>query len=172
MNHENARARNDARSTPIELDARRVKVLTLRLHRMTQAQISTALAIDQTTVSRDLTWIAQHWKERFGVPAALDPSQEIGEAIALFADIETSALVEFDTLTETALQRGLSLVFISKQRMACLRTAMEARQRRVSLLQGLGLLDRQPENIGVTLGADGIRQALRDEGLLPRDGSR
>lgn len=161
MNNENTRAaEDDARSTRDELEARRGKVLTLRLRRMTQAQIATALGVDQATISRDLAWIAQHWKERFGTPATLDPTQEIGEAIALFADVEVAALRAF-----TKLMAG--------EARACnayLRTAMIARQMRVNLLQDLGFIDRQIGAVGMAFRADAVRQALREEGLLLTDG--
>ena len=148
------------RRTPVELEERRLQVLTLRLCRLPQRQIAGALKVDQSTISRDLQWIAQHWRERYGTPPGLDPAEEIGEAIAVFTDVEGAALRDYHRLTLDQ----------AKQRNACLRMAILARQMRVNLLLDLGFLDRQIGNIGGTLGADTIRQALGDQGLLATDG--
>lgn len=161
MNNEATRAaEDDARSTLDELEGRRVKVKTLRLRGLTQGAMAQALGVDQSTISRDMTWIRNHRKELFGDHSTFDSAQEIGEAVALFADAEVSALRDFSRLKPDQ----------SAARIACLRTALMARQMRVNLLRDLGFLDRQIGNIGVTLRADAIRQALRDEGVLITDG--
>lgn len=145
---------DDARSTLDELEGRRIKVVTLRLRRSTQAQIAQALQVDQSTVSRDLAWIAEHRKELFGSPAKLNVEDEIGEAYDFYCDVESKAL------------RGFSKAEDAKAQNTFLRTAILARGQRIRLLQDLGFLGRQNGCMGITLRADAVRQALRDEGLL------
>jgi Homeodomain-like domain len=145
-----------ANSASIEIDERRQHVVTLRLRGLSQTQIARSLKVHQSTVSRDGRWIAEHWKELYGTPANLQIEQEIGEAIDLFQDTEVSALRDYHRLNAEK----------AKQRNACLRTAILARQMRVNLLLSLGLLHRQSGNSGVTLRADVVRQMLRDSGLL------
>lgn len=147
------------RSMLPDVEGRRAKVLSLRARRYTQLQIAQALQVDQATVSRDLAWIREHWAEKFGSPSKLEPPEEIGEAIALFAEVEMQALRDFSKLKTSE----------ARSRNAYLRTALIARQMRVNLLRDLGFIDRQIGNIGVTLRADAVRQALRDAGLLITD---
>lgn len=109
---------------------------------------------------RDLHWISLHWREQYGASPRIEPTEEIGEAIAVFTDAEVAAWRDYHRLNLDQ----------AKQRNACLRTVLLARQMRVNLLRDLGFLDRQIGNIGVMLRADAIRQALHDEGLLVTDG--
>lgn len=146
----------DTRATESELEERRLKVLTLRLRRYSQTEIARVLQVDHSTVSRDLAWIAANRKEMFGTPAKLQVEQEIGEAIDVFRDAEASAFRDFNRLGAAD----------AKARNACLRTAILARQMRVNLLQNLGFINRQIGSMGITLRADAVRHALRDEGLL------
>lgn len=140
------------------LAVRRHRVLSLTLRRMNQEQIAQALNVNQATVSRDLNWIRHHWRDAYGIPATVSPAEEIGMAVALYDDAETAALREFN---------APSNVSNSRQRMACLRTAMLARQMRTTLLQDVGIVDRQVGTVTVTSArADDIRTILRDEGLL------
>lgn len=138
---------------------RRLQVLTMRLRRVSQRQIAQALNVTQATISRDLDWIRDHWVKDFGPPGAaagLKAHEEIGEAVALFADVEYSALRDFSQLQPKE----------SRGRNACLRTALLARQMRLNLLQDLGFIDRQVGTVALTWRADVVRDALREEGLL------
>lgn len=162
--HENSEdtraAEADARSTLDELEGRRVKVTTLRLRGLTQEAMAQALGVDQSTISRDIAWIRNHRRELFGDHSTFDSAQEIGEAVALFADVEMSALRDFSRLKPDQ----------SRARIACLRTAMMARQMRVNLLRDLGFLDRPIGNVGMAIRTDAVRQALIEEGLILPDG--
>jgi len=144
--------------TDAELEERRQKVLALRLRRYSQKTIAQALGVSQATVSADLKWIADHRKELYGTPARLKVEQEIGEAIDIYAEIEVTALKDLSKIDATD----------AKARNGCMRTVIMARSMRVSLLQDLGFIDRQ---LGVTsstltIRAEAVRKALRDEGLL------
>lgn len=138
-----------------ELEARRLRVVELRLLRKySQQQIATVLGVDQATISRDIAWIAQHRKELFGSPAKLEVESEIGEAYDFYCDVEAKAL------------RGFHKAEDAKGQNTYLRTAILARGQRINLLQDLGFIDRQLGQIGLTLRADAVRAALREEGLL------
>jgi len=141
-------------ATEGELEDRRLQVLTLRLRKYSQSQIGKVLGVDQSTVSRDLAWIAEHRKALFGSPSKLDVENEIGEAYDFYADVESKAL------------RGFAKATDAKAQNAYLRTAILARGQRMGLLQDLGLVERQIGTFGVTLRADVLRSALREEGLL------
>jgi hypothetical protein len=143
------------------LAVRRHRVLSLTLRRMNQDQIAQALNVNQATVSRDLHWIRHNWRDAYGIPATVSPAEEIGMAVALYEDAETAALREFHSINTGPTTNN------SRHRMACLRTAMLARQMRTALLQDVGIVDRQVGTVTVTSArADDIRTILRDEGIL------
>lgn len=72
-----------------ELELRRQRVLQLRLRQMTEAAIAAVIGVDQKTVSRDLRWIVKHWRDLYGLRPKFDPAEEVGAALALFADVES-----------------------------------------------------------------------------------
>jgi hypothetical protein len=145
------------------LDERRQAVMQLRMRRLSQAKIAAALApaypgYSQGMVSRDLEWIRKHWRDRYGSPSKVDPAEEVGEAIEMFRETEYQAMKDFHRMKPEE----------SRGRNTCLRTAMLARQMRIALMQDLGFIDRRPvtANLQISLRADQVRRALRDEGLL------
>jgi hypothetical protein len=153
-----------------EIEDRRMRVLALRLRRMSEPAIAAILNVSHATVSRDLQWIKEHWRKQYGVPAGLNPQEFIGETIAVYQDHEAAAMLEYHDLKQQAANRRLSPMFVSRARMQALRTAMAARQLQVNLLQDLGLVDRELGSVDVrhrVAKADDIRQLLREEGLLP-----
>ena len=139
-----------------ELWHRRQRVQSLRLRGFSQRQIAEALNVSQGTISNDLKWVREHRREQFGVPARFDPEQEIGEAVALFAEVEASALRDYSRLPQNNV----------KDRNVCLRTAMSARLSRVHTLQDQGILERQVGTVGIAIRADAVRATLVREGLL------
>jgi predicted transcriptional regulator len=155
---------------PPDVELRRKEVVRLRLRRMSQLAIASLLGVDQSTISRDLRWIRQHWKEKYGSPRGVSPEHELGEAVAMYEDTEQSALMEFHMIQQAAATRKLSPMFVSRQRMACLRTALVARRMRIELLQENGLIDRKLGTLGVdhtmSMKADEIRNFLQEEGML------
>jgi hypothetical protein len=150
--------------TPHELvvDQRRRAVLALWVHRMPGAAIARELGVHHSTVQADLEWIRDHWGKAFGEQAQIEPSQQIGQAIAVYDDAEGEAMAEYHLLA------NVPGVAKSRARMDCLRTAMDARGRRIELLQDLGFLDRRIGRLDVDHGvrAEDIRAILQKEGLL------
>lgn len=142
--------------------SRRQKVQTLRLRGFTQQQIASALSTDQSTVSRDLAWIRAHRDDVFGTTGKYDTSQELGEAVALFQDVEMSALRDYARLPTSNV----------KDRNACLRTAVFTRLSRLNVLQDAGFLERKIGTVGIQLRADAVRDTLIRDGLLLPAGSR
>lgn len=157
------------------MEDRRKRVLALWLRGMTQPAIAAIVQASQPTISRDLAWIVENWKHKYGAPGGFDPAQFIGETIAMFQDHEQAALLEFHELKQSAASRRISPMFVSRARMAARRTAMVARQQQVNFLQDLGFVDRQIGSVDVkhrVAKADDIRQLLRDEGMLLEGGPR
>jgi hypothetical protein len=150
----------------VQLEERRFKVMRLRhVQKLSEPQIAQLLAVSQPTISRDLAWIAQHWRERYGVPAGVDPAHEIGEALAVFEESERNAMRDYGKVAKAVSQGSIEAVRIG---VLCNRQAMEARQRRVNLLQDTGMLNRELGHVDVTgrVQADDVRGFLRSEGLL------
>ncbi len=142
--------------------ARRLRVQTLRLRGFTQTQIGDTLQVSQATISRDLTWIQESRREQFGIQSKFDAADEIGEAVALFRDVEISALRDYARLPSMNV----------KDRTACLRSAMFARLSRLNVLQDHGILERKLGDVGLTVRADVVRATLVKEGLLLPEGRR
>lgn len=144
---------------------RRRSVLALRLRDLPETAIARALNVGQATVSRDLQWIRAHWGHLYGVTKGVAVEEEIGEAVSVYADAEQQALMEYHALAATS----APLTTRARARMDCLRTVMDARSRRVDLLQDLGFLERQIGSVSLTIArADELRAALRSEGLLSK----
>lgn len=164
-----------------DVELRRQRVVQLRLRKMTLRAIAAVVGVDESTVSRDLKEIRERWQQLYGAKPELDASEMVGESLELYAEAESLALLEYTNLGQTAKDRRLSPMFAARQRMACLRTAMTARQLAVNLLQDLGLMERQLGTLGVaaTVGsATEIRRRLIDGGIkvteddLTSDGER
>jgi DNA-binding CsgD family transcriptional regulator len=111
-------------ATEGELEERRREVVRLRARRMSELQIARALGVSASTVSRDLGWVRSNWQEMFGPNPHFDVAVFIGESLALFAEIEATALLDSE-------QPDIGV----RNRMACYRTAMQARERSVALIQ-------------------------------------
>ena len=144
-----------------EIELRRERVLSLRLRKMTEAAIAAVIGTSVATVSRDLAWIRQNWRERYGLTPTLDPAEIAGETLDLYRDIENLALLEHTRISDEARGRRISPMFAARQRMACLRTALLAREMQVSLMQDLGILDRALGTLKVVPRAAEIREAIR-----------
>src|SRR5260221_13313914 len=105
-------------STVAELAERRATVMRLRIRRMSEPAIARALSVSAATVSRDLTYIRAHWQEFFGPNPKFDSSIFVGESLALYEDIESTAMRD-------SAKAGITV----RERMRCLQTAMAARSR-------------------------------------------
>ena len=145
-----------------ELELRRERVLSLRLRHMTEAAIGAIVGVSMATVSTDLAWIRANWRERYGRQPSVDPAELVGETIALYQDVEMLALLEHSRIGDETKNKRISPMFAARQRMACLRTALVAREMQINLLQDLGVLDRALGTMKVALPrAADIREALR-----------
>lgn len=156
-----------------EQEMRRERVLQLRLRKMTEAAIAAIVGVSEATVSRDLHWIRQSWKDRYGALPNFDPAEEVGIALALFEEIEVNAMLEYATIKTETQNRRISPMFAARQRMACMKLAADMRSRRVNLLQDLNIIDRALGTLTVALPrAKQIRETIRtaqvtDDMLLP-----
>lgn len=144
---------------------RRRSVLKLRLRNLPETAIARLLGVNQATVSRDIAWIRANWGHLYGPGQGVKVEEEIGEAVGIYEDAEQLALLEFHALSTT----NAPATTRARARMDCLRTIMDARTRRVELLQDLGFLKREIGSFSVSVArADELRQALRSEGLLTK----
>ena len=164
---------HDEQEAPSEIEMRRERVLQLRMRRMSEAAIAAIVGVHEATVSRDLKWIRQQWKDRYGTLPNFDPAEEVGAALALYEEAEVHAMLEFARINQENKDRNISPVYGAKQRMACLKLAGEMRTKRVNLLQDLGIIDRALGTLTVQLPrAKQIRETIRtatvtDDMLLP-----
>jgi len=167
-------------ATASEIEMRRARVLSLRLRRMTESAIAAICHVDESTVSLDLKWIGQNWRDRYGPVSTIDVAELVGESVAVYEDIELQAFLEHSRIADES--RGqtqvvwvggnpkcahptthkgidtlcsvcgatrneqivgrISPMYAARQRMACLRTALLAREMKLNLLQDLRVLDR------------------------------
>ena len=93
---------------------------------------------------------------RFGGSSDVDPSEEIGEALAVFADMESSSLRALAGLKPEQ----------ARDRWGYMKVVLIARQMRIELLQDLGFIDRNLGGMSFAINADAVRRTLREEGLL------
>jgi hypothetical protein len=116
-------------ATESELAERRSRVAQLRLRRMSLSEIGRQLGVSEATICRDLEWIRLHRQRMFGASPTLDPAELVGDSVELFQDVEAAALLygESDSLS-------------IRDRLRCLSTAMSAREKRLALLQSIGLI--------------------------------
>jgi hypothetical protein len=80
-----------------EVEARREKVLQLRLMKKTTRQIAEILGVERTTISRDLTHMQAAFRVQYGVEN-FDPAVAVAEAIETFNFCEARAITEFLSL--------------------------------------------------------------------------
>lgn len=145
---------------------RRVKVLQLRLRQLSETQIAQTLNISQPTVSADLAYIYREWKDRYGLRPTVDPAVIVGQAMALYQETERLALLEFNQLN--SVRAAIGNHFQSKAKMQCLKTAVDAKDRQVALLQDLGILTRALGTVNVALpNASEIRRMVKDAVVTP-----
>jgi hypothetical protein len=146
-------------ATEGELEERRLTVVHLRLRRLSLARISQRLGVSEATISRDLEWIRAHRQRVYGATPTLDAAELIGESVALYEDIEATAL-------RVAHSGDLSV----RDRLRCMNTAMAAREKKTALLQDVGLLDRAAPDLVVGLPtAAQIRSAIEAASLEQYD---
>lgn len=157
-----------------ELAARRTRVIELHLQQYTGREIAKRLGLNDVTVCRDLQWVRQHWRERYGLKPSVDPAEVVGKAFAFYEHAQAKALRVLSRLIEVkprrrkgkrqpaATLRAASAVTIHAA-MACLREARAAQRAQVDLLQDLGIIDRALGSLNLGLPtAKALRQLVRD----------
>ena len=158
-----------------EVDARRAKVFDMysRLG-MSQTEIARQLGITQGTVSQDLKKFRKHFRAKYG--DTFDPLDTVHEELENLEWIKQRALREYQRMLPTAAQDGQPAQKRDsppevRARLKALETAKNAAIDRISLMQDLGLVDRNLGQIDVTGSA--ILKALRavedDAATLPVD---
>jgi hypothetical protein len=99
---------------------------------------------------RNRAWIRTHRREIYGATPTLDAAELIGESVALYEDVQASAL-----------RYAQSPTISVRDRLRCMHTAMIAREKMTALLQDVGLLNRAAPDLTIGLPtAAQIRQAL------------
>ena len=169
-----------------DIEARRQRVLTLRLNRMTETAIAGILGVSQPTVSVDMQYWRERWQANYGGAPAFDPSLRIGETIALYEELESMALNEFtrrriesqeaampadDGVGQPPKRKRKAVNWSPSQLMSCLRTALMARAQQIALLQDTGLLDRKIGSVNVSGIEDAatITARLRQLSIITED---
>jgi hypothetical protein len=154
---------------PSEVEDRRQRVKTMRLRRLSAKAIAAVLQTSVDVVDADLAWLNAQHQNQYGPAPTIDPSQEIGWAVADFEEMENQAWIEYHSLKQEAQQRRLSPMFVARARQGWIRTAAMMRVLRLKLLAEHGLLapgaSSKTSEVSVAR-ADDIRALLRQEGLL------
>jgi len=155
---------------PAIVEDRRLRVQSMTLRRLSPRAIAAVLQEAEATVAADLEWLKSSHAARFGPVPTLDPSQEIGWAVADFEEMESVAWMEFHQLKQEAQQRRLSPMFVARARQGWIRTAAMMRVLRLKLLAEHGYLLPSASTKSVTGAgiprAEELRAMLRQEGLL------
>lgn len=118
---------------------------------MPTQRIADALGVTRTTIWRDLNWLRDNYAKTYGTAeGAFDTAKFIGESIAVYEDIEATALAESAKPHISALEKSRHLM-----------VALTARAKQTQLLQDTGVVSRAPINHNINLpSAAQIRQAL------------
>jgi len=174
-------------ATQDEIEDRRARVLSMRVRsNMTTTAIAKAVRVNASTVLRDIQWIYENWRGKYGLVSKINPADVVGEAVASYDEAERLAWSEFvrvaedskrpvresdgnggtkvvrDKEGEIVWEPSVSPAFIAKQRMVCLRMAIDARERKMTLLQDLGIVNRQAAEVQFNLPpAHVLREAMR-----------
>ena len=174
-------------ATRDEMEERRARVLSMRTRtNMTVTQIAKALHVSAPTITRDIEWIYANWRGKYGLVSKLDPADIVGEAVAAYDEAERVAWAEFMRVAEDSKQPvresdgdggtrvvkdrdgnvvwepSVSPAFIAKQRMVCVRMAVDAREKKMTLMQDLGIVERRLGEIQINLPpAHMLRESMR-----------
>jgi hypothetical protein len=154
---------------PAEIEDRRLRVKSMRLRRLSAKAIAAVLNERVAVIEADLEWLRVQHSESFGPAPTVDPSQEIGWAVADFEEMESVAWLEFHALKAEAQARKMSPMYVARARQGWIRTAAMMRVLRLKLLAEHGFLmpGTSSQTPGNTVArADDIRAMLRQEGLL------
>jgi hypothetical protein len=138
-----------------EIEARRARVLSLRLRQQSLTAIAAIIGTSLSTVSRDWAAIQTGWSSEYGQSPKVDKAALIGESVAIFRDIELAALMEA-TRAKSTFDKTLAL-----------KEARSARQSYIDLIMDCGLLERSVGTVTITHArAEEIRARLRLVGTV------
>lgn len=153
---------------PSITEDRRIRVQAMRLRRLSVKAIAAVLNEPVALIEADMEALRQANQDKYGPTSNIDPSQEIGWAIADFEEMESVAWLEFHALKQEAQQRRLSPMFVARARQGWIRTAAMMRVLRLKLLAEHGYLlpGASTKSATPVSRADDIRSMLRAEGLL------
>lgn len=155
---------------PSVVQDRRLRVQAMTLRRLSPKAIAAVLHEDLSVVEADLEYLRQSHSQKYGPVPTVDPSQEIGWAVADFEEMESVAWLEFHALKQEAQERRLSPMFVARARQGWIRTAAMMRVLRLKLLAEHGYLLPQASRMGTPGSqiprAEELRALLRAEGLL------
>jgi hypothetical protein len=190
------------RATQDEMEERRSRVLSMRIRaNMTATAIAKALHVSVVTVCRDIEWIYANWRGKYGLLSKLAPADIVGEAVAAYDEAERLAWSEFMRVAEDSKrpvresdgnggtrvvkdrdgnvvwEPSVSPAFIAKQRMVCVRMAVDAREKKMALMQDLGIVERRLGEIQFNLPPahmlrESMRKALAERQPIVSDAER
>lgn len=141
------------------IEERRRLVMRLRARRLSEGQIARAINMSVATVSRDINWLRDQWRELYGGDTAtFDSAAFIGESLSAITEVEAIAWTD-------AHRAGIPL----RDKMTCLALVLAARRDAKSFVQDLGLVERSLGSLTVGLPtAAQIRQALQAARANPK----
>lgn len=143
-----------------DIEGRRQKVMSMKLRLMSMVAIAQALNVTVATVSRDVQWIREHWRGQYGAAPILDPGELVGEAIALYREVERAALLEYNRLATAP-----ATASVVRSRLMALEVAAKQRERHTTLLMDIGVVERAlgtVRTISQVPRAAELRRAIQD----------
>jgi len=139
------------RATATEVQLRRAEVIRLRFARLSEPDIARRLGVSAATISRDLRAIHDSWSER--LQSSFNVSLELGEAVALFNTLESSAVRELVRLQDKGNAKTASVV-------RCILAARTIREARLNLFVSVGLIPPTLSAANQLPRADDVRRAI------------
>lgn len=113
---------------------RRMEVFRLQMRGMNQTTMATVLKVNRNTIVNDVRWLKLHMRE---IAIEADKFQEIGNAMKFFEEMEQTAMFNFhDTDSH-------------KAKNEYLKTAIEARERKIRLMMDAGIIDKAATNLNL-----------------------
>lgn len=128
--------RPKSKKNPKEFEDRLRMVTRLFIRGISEAEISQAVGVDQSTISRDLDEIRKRNQTRFDakLESWQDPKVLAAEVNQKYDELEREA---WDAVSNNP----------GSSKVAALKEVREINEKRISILQGLGLIYEEPEKL-------------------------